>query len=166
MQVHLVSGDAAPVVRDLAGRIGIAEWQAQVLPDEKAAFVARLQDQGRHVVMAGDGLNVTAALAAATVSISPATALHAARVASDIGLMGQDIAPVATALRVSRLAVRRMRQNFAISAGYNMVSVSMSMSMSVSVSLALVGLATPLPAAAAMSLSSVTVGLNALRLRP
>jgi len=156
MQVHLVSGDVAPVVRDLAGRIGIADWQAQVLPDEKAAFVARLQDRGRHVLMVGDGLNDTAALAAATVSISPATALDAARVASDIVLMGQDIAPVATALRVSRLAVRRMRQNFAISAGYNVVSVP----------LALVGLATPLLAAAAMSLSSITVGLNALRLRP
>ena len=105
--------------------------------------------------MVGDGLNDTGALTAANVSVSPASALDAARVASDIVLMGQDIAPVGQALRLSRLAVRRMRQNFAISFGYNIIAVP----------LALVGLATPFLAALAMSLSSITVTLNALRLR-
>jgi len=153
--VHLVSGYVAGAVADLAGRLGIARWQAEVLPEEKARFVNALKARGRQVLMVGDGLNDTAALAAATVSVSPASALDAARVASDIVLMGQDIAPVAEALRVARAAVRRIRENFAISFGYNIVAVP----------LALVGLATPLLAAAAMSLSSITVTLNAMRLK-
>jgi P-type Cu2+ transporter len=155
MSVHLVSGDVPGAVAELAGRLGIADWQAEVLPDEKARFVNGLKDKGRHVLMVGDGLNDTAALAAATVSVSPASALDAARVASDIVLVGQDIAPVAEALRVSRKAVKRIRENFAISFGYNVVAVP----------IALVGLATPLIAAAAMSISSITVTLNAMRLK-
>jgi Cu2+-exporting ATPase len=155
MAVHLVSGDVSGAVADFAGRLGIADWQAEVLPEEKANFVRGLRETGRHVLMIGDGLNDTAALVAASVSISPATALDAARVASDIVLVGQDIAPVAEALRVSRKAVRRIKENFVISFGYNVVAVP----------LALVGLATPLIAAAAMSISSITVTLNAMRLK-
>jgi Cu2+-exporting ATPase len=105
--------------------------------------------------MVGDGLNDTAALAAAHVSVSPASALDAARAASDIVLLGADLAPVAEAARVARTATRRMVENFLISAAYNVIAVP----------LALIGQATPLAAALAMSLSSVTVSLNALRLR-
>ena len=153
--VHLVSGDVPGAVADIAGRLGIADWQAGVLPADKAAFVSGLVASGRRVLMVGDGLNDTAALSAATVSISPASALDAARVASDIVLMGRDIAPVAEALRVAQKAARRIKENFAISFLYNVVAVP----------LALMGLATPLLAAAAMSLSSITVTLNALRLK-
>ena len=153
--VHLLSGDVPGAVADIARRLGIDDWEAEVLPEEKARRVTALQGAGRHVLMVGDGLNDTAALAAATVSISPATALDAARVASDIVLMGQDLGAVAEALRVGRLSVRRIRENFAISFGYNIVAVP----------IALVGLATPLIAAAAMSISSVTVALNAMRLK-
>ncbi len=107
------------------------------------------------MLMIGDGLNDTAALAAAHVSISPASALDAARVASDIVLLGQDMAPIADAVRISQQATRRIKENFAVSGLYNIIAVP----------LALVGLATPLAAALAMSLSSITVSLNALRLR-
>ena len=85
----------------------------------------------------------------------PASALDAARVASDIVLLGQDMAAIGDALRISRQARRRIVENFGISAFYNVVAVP----------LALAGFATPLAAALAMSLSSVTVSLNALRLR-
>ena len=105
--------------------------------------------------MVGDGLNDTAALAAAHVSISPATALEAARTASDIVLLGQDMAPIGDAARIARQSASRIKENFAISAAYNVVAVP----------LALVGAATPLAAALAMSLSSISVTLNALRLR-
>ena len=155
MQVELLSGDAEAPVRDLADRLGIPHWQAGVLPAEKAARVAQLSAEGRKVLMVGDGLNDTAALAAAHVSISPASALDAARVASDIVLLGQDMAPIADAVRISRQATRRMIENFLISGGYNVVAVP----------LALVGLATPLAAALAMSLSSITVSLNAAEMR-
>jgi Cu2+-exporting ATPase len=155
LRVMLLSGDATGPVADLAGRLGIADWTAGALPAEKAATVARLGAEGRRVLMVGDGLNDTAALAAAHVSISPASALDAARVASDIVLLGQDMAPIGDALRISRQASRRIVENFGISAAYNVIAVP----------LALVGMATPLAAAAAMSLSSITVSLNALRLK-
>lgn len=155
LNVVLLSGDAQGAVWNMAARLGIAEWKAGVLPAEKAAEVQAMTQAGRRVLMVGDGLNDTAALAAAHVSISPASALDAARVASDIVLLGQDMAPIGDALRISRQASRRIVENFWISAAYNVVAVP----------LALVGMATPLAAAAAMSLSSITVSLNALRLR-
>jgi Cu2+-exporting ATPase len=155
MRVELLSGDSEAPVKDLAGRLGITDWRAGVLPAEKAARIAELSREGRKVLMVGDGLNDTAALAAAHVSISPATALDAARVASDIVLLGQDMAPIADAVRIGRQSARRMVENFLISGGYNVVAVP----------LALVGAATPLAAALAMSLSSITVSLNAMRLR-
>lgn len=155
LQVELLSGDAPAPVRDLADRLGIPNWKSGVLPEEKAARVAELSAQGRKVLMVGDGLNDTAALAAAHVSISPASALDAARVASDIVLLGQDIAPIADAVRIGRQSAKRMVENFLISGGYNVVAVP----------LALVGMATPLAAALAMSLSSITVSLNAMRLK-
>ncbi|NJM81300.1 MAG: cadmium-translocating P-type ATPase [Tabrizicola sp.] len=154
-RILLLSGDAEAAVAAIAGRLEIAEWQAGVLPAEKAARVQALTAAGGHVLMVGDGLNDTAALASAHVSISPASALDAARVASDIVLLGQDMAPIADALRISSQAKRRMIENFAISAAYNVVAVP----------LALIGAARPLAAALAMSLSSITVSLNAMRLR-
>ncbi len=155
MRIVLVSGDVEGAVADLAGRLGITDWSAGVLPADKAARVAALSAEGCKVLMVGDGLNDTAALAAAHVSISPASALDAARVASDIVLLGQDMAPIADAVRISRQAVRRMVENFVISGGYNVIAVP----------LALAGAATPLAAALAMSLSSITVSLNAMRLK-
>jgi Cu2+-exporting ATPase len=96
-----------------------------------------------------------AALAGAHVSVSPASALDAARVASDIVLLGRDIAPIADAVRIGRQSTRRIRENFWISGLYNVVAVP----------IALVGLCTPLWAAVAMSTSSITVIVNALRLK-
>lgn len=154
-KVLLLSGDGAGSVKDTADRLGISEWRAAVTPTEKAAAISGLKEQGAHVLMVGDGLNDTAALAAAHVAISPASALDAARVASDIVLLGNDLAPVAEALEVSRRARLRIKENFAISAGYNLVAVPF----------AILGYATPLLAALAMSISSITVTLNALRLR-
>lgn len=155
LRVILLSGDSAAAVADLADRLGISEWQAGVLPAEKAARVADLSGEGAKVLMVGDGLNDTAALAAAHVSISPATALDAARTASDIVLLGRDMAPLADALRIARQSAKRIQENFGLSAAYNVIAVP----------IALVGLATPLAAALAMSLSSITVSLNALRLK-
>ena len=155
MRIKLISGDVPGAVADLAGRLGIEDWTAGALPAEKVAVVRGLTAEGRRVLMVGDGLNDTAALAAAHVSISPATALDAARTASDIVLLGQDMAPIGDATRIARQATRRMLENFGISAAYNVVAVP----------LALMGAATPLAAALAMSLSSITVSLNAMRLK-
>lgn len=153
--IKLVSGDSEAAVAAMAQYLGIADWVAGALPAEKAALVRDLSQRGHKVLMVGDGLNDTAALAGADVSISPAQALDAARVASDIVLLGRDMSAIGDAARISRQASRRMIENFAISAGYNVVAVP----------LALMGSATPLAAALAMSLSSITVSLNALRLK-
>ena len=155
LRVHLVSGDVTGAVQALAERLGIADWRAETFPEDKAAHVDALSRAGHKVLMVGDGLNDTAALAAAHVSVSPASALDAARVASDIVLLGRDMGALGGALRVATLSTRRIRENFAISTVYNVVAVP----------IALLGFATPLLAALAMSLSSITVSLNALRLK-
>jgi len=151
----LMSGDSDAAVRDFARRIGIDEAVSEALPEDKARMVADLAAEGRKVLMVGDGLNDTAALAAAHVSISPATALDAARVASDIVLMGKDLSALGDAALTAVSARARIKENFTISTIYNVVAVP----------IALLGFATPLAAALAMSLSSITVSLNALRVR-
>jgi len=153
--VYLMSGDTTPAVEALANRLGITRWLAEALPADKATRIKALSDEGAKVLMVGDGLNDTAALAAAHVSISPATALDAARVASDIVLLGNDLAPIGFACTTARSAIKRIRENFRIATVYNIIAVP----------LAIAGLATPLIAALAMSASSITVSLNALRLR-
>ena len=155
LRVLILSGDGAGAIADIAARLGIAEWRAGVTPQDKAAVVAALGAEGRRVLMVGDGLNDTAALSAAHASISPATALDAARVASDMVLMGAELAPVADAVGVARASVRRIRENFGGSVSYNILAVP----------IAIAGFATPLIAALAMSASSICVTLNALRLR-
>lgn len=154
-QIMLISGDSKGVVVALAKKLGIQNWIAEALPQDKARRIQKLSDQGRHVLMVGDGLNDTAALAAAHVSISPASALDAARVASDIVLLGTDLSPIADACDTAVKATKRIRENFRIATVYNVIAVP----------LAVAGLATPLIAALAMSTSSITVSLNALRLR-
>ncbi len=153
--VILISGDTPTSVQALAAKLGIESWIARALPQDKAAHIQKLTDQGHRVLMVGDGLNDTAALAAAHVSISPASALDAARVASDIVLLGTDLSPIADACRTAEKATKRIRENFRIATIYNVIAVP----------LAVAGLATPLIAALAMSTSSITVSLNALRLR-
>ncbi len=155
MEVILLSGDSETAVRRFAAMLGIGKYHAGVRPEEKAEIVIGLAADGRRVLMVGDGLNDTAALAAAHVSISPATALDAARVASDIVMMGADISPLGETVDTARRARARIRENFAISLLYNLIAVP----------IALAGYATPLAAALAMSASSITVSLNALRLR-
>ena len=154
-RVILISGDTGAAVTRFAQTIGITEVTAEALPQDKAALVADLAAHGAKVLMVGDGLNDTAALAAAHVSISPASALDAARSASDMVLMGKSLAPIADAMRTATSARARIRENFTIATVYNVLAVP----------LAVAGLCSPLIAALAMSSSSITVGLNALRLR-
>ncbi len=154
-RVILMSGDTSAAVEALANRLGIDQWLAEALPQDKAARIEALTKEGAKVLMVGDGLNDTAALTAAHASISPASALDAARVASDIVLLGNSLAPIPEATRTAVKATRRIRENFTIASWYNLIAVP----------LAIAGLCSPLIAALAMSASSITVSLNALRLR-
>ncbi|PKP84136.1 MAG: ATPase, partial [Alphaproteobacteria bacterium HGW-Alphaproteobacteria-2] len=153
-RVLLFSGDSRGAVAQTAARIGIAEWRAALTPEEKLAEVEALSVAGARVLMVGDGLNDTGALAAAHVSAAPGSALDVARVASDIVILGQRLDALADCLATARRARARISENFAISWVYNAVAVP----------IALAGLVTPFAAALAMSASSISVSLNALRL--
>ncbi|MEM9395006.1 MAG: heavy metal translocating P-type ATPase [Pseudomonadota bacterium] len=155
MEVTLLSGDSPAAVARVAESLQIDKWQAECLPENKVAHIETRRANGARVLMVGDGLNDTGALAAAHVSLSPATALDVARVASDMVLLGKDLSPIPDAVETAGKSTRRIRENFTISTIYNVVAVP----------LAIAGLATPLIAALAMSLSSITVTLNSLRLK-
>lgn len=155
LMVVLLSGDNDAAVEHAATGLGISQWHARMRPEDKAQALTELANEGHKVLMVGDGLNDTVALASAHVSVSPASALDAARVASDIVLLGNRLGAIPDARAIARSARRRILENFAIAAGYNAVSVPV----------ALLGFASPLAAALAMSTSSILVSLNALRLR-
>ena len=152
---HLLSGDAEAPAKKVARKLGIAKVMSGVLPEEKLDCVKALGATGHKVLMIGDGLNDTSALACAYVSASPASAIDAARVASDIVVLGKDISVLADALHTARSARKRIKENFALAALYNLIAVP----------IAVLGFATPLMAALAMSTSSVTVTLNAWRVK-
>jgi Cu2+-exporting ATPase len=151
--VEILSGDREPAVRHAADSLGIHEWRAGVTPADKIARIEELKLHGFKVMMVGDGMNDAPALAAAHVSMSPVTATHLSQTTADLVFLGDRLMPVVAAIDFSRKALRLMRQNLWLAAGYNLLAVP----------LAIVGLATPLVAAAAMSGSSLLVILNALR---
>jgi len=153
--VEVLSGDREPAVRTAAQALGIHEWRAEVTPVDK---IARIDDLARHgfkVLMVGDGLNDAPALAAAYASMSPVSAAHISQSVADAVFLGEQLAPVATAIDISRKALRLMQQNLWLAVVYNALAVPV----------AVAGLVTPLIAAAAMSGSSLLVMLNALRAR-
>lgn len=154
LALELLSGDQEPAVAEVAARLGIADWRAGVLPAEKAAHLERLVAEGRRVLMVGDGLNDAPALAAATVSLSPASAVDISQTAADAVFQGGRLSPVLEVLDVAARADRLVRQNLALALAYNALAVP----------LAVAGLVTPLLAAVAMSTSSLLVVGNALRL--
>jgi Cu2+-exporting ATPase len=156
LRVMILSGDAAAPVEEAARALGVAQWRAGVKPADKIAAVEALRAQGRRVLMVGDGLNDAPALAAADASMSPIAAVDLARAQADAVFLGDRLRPVAETARVSRLALKLMRQNLGIAVAYNFIAVP----------LAVAGYVTPLVAAAAMSGSSIIVTLNALRARP
>ncbi|MEK0085060.1 heavy metal translocating P-type ATPase [Benzoatithermus flavus] len=153
-RVVLLSGDREPTVRAIADELGIAEWHAALKPQDKTARLEALAAEGRKVLMVGDGLNDAPALAAAYVSLSPATAVDISQTAADAVFQGQRLAPVLAVIDVAKRAERLVKQNFALSFGYNVFTVPLAMA----------GLVTPLVAAIAMSTSSIVVVLNSLRL--
>jgi len=155
IETMLLTGDTAAAAQRIAARSGISAVQADMRPEDKVAVLDRLRNDGRRVLMVGDGLNDTPALASAFVSMAPASAMDVARVVSDMVLLNPDVAVLPDAILLARRARKRIVENFAMSAVYNVVAVP----------LALLGFCTPLMAAIAMSASSISVLLNALRVR-
>ncbi|MGH6760292.1 MAG: cation-translocating P-type ATPase [Phyllobacterium sp.] len=155
LQLAIISGDRIPAVQKLASALGIDTYCGEVLPADKAALVRELSDKGSKVLMVGDGLNDAPALVAAYVSMAPATAADIGRNAADFVFLRESLSAAPLAIAVSREAGKLIRQNFALSIGYNFLAVP----------IAVMGYVTPLVAALAMSLSSIIVVSNALRLK-
>ena len=152
--LSLLSGDRAGSVAAVADAAGIADWRAECLPADKVTAIAGWVAAGEKVLMVGDGLNDAPALAAATVSLSPASAAEISQNAADAVFQGERLSPILEILAVAARADRLVRQNFAIALGYNALAVPLAMA----------GYVTPLIAAIAMSTSSILVIGNALRL--
>ncbi|GGB02005.1 copper-translocating P-type ATPase [Brucella endophytica] len=154
VEMEIISGDRYDAAADLAARLGVPAFIAGALPGEKVARIEALAQQGRKVLMVGDGLNDAPALAAAYVSMAPATAADIGRNAADFVFLRESLGAVPLAMEVSRQAKKLIRQNFALAIGYNFLAVP----------IAVMGYVTPLVAALAMSLSSIIVVGNAMRL--
>lgn len=154
LSVEILSGDREAAVSALAARLGVEHFGADLLPGQKVAHIGRLRREGHTVLMVGDGLNDAPALAAADISMAPASAADIGRTAAGFVFMNESLSAVAEALRIARNASRLVRQNFALAIGYNIIAVPLAVS----------GHVTPLVAAVAMSLSSVAVVANAMRL--
>ena len=155
LRLVMLSGDREEAARAVAQLVGIDEVVAGVLPADKAASIARLQESGAKVAMVGDGLNDAPALEKADVGIAMATGADLAIEAGDVALLRGDLNGVADAIELSRRTMRVMRQNLFWAFLYNVVGIPV----------AALGLLNPVVAAAAMAMSSVSVVLNSLRLR-
>jgi P-type Cu2+ transporter len=152
--VTILSGDSRSAVDMIAGRLGIGDAAAGLLPQQKLDLLAELAAAGRKVLMVGDGLNDAPALAACHASMAPASAVDVGRNTADFVFLHGNLTAVPLALRVCRRSAGLVRQNFALAAGYNIVALP----------IAAAGHVTPLVAALAMSSSSILVVANALRL--
>jgi Cu+-exporting ATPase len=162
VRVVMLTGDNHTTAQAVARRLGIAEVEAEVLPDQKSAVVEKLQAEGRSVAMAGDGINDAPALAAAEVGIAMGTGTDVAIESAGITLVKGDLTGIVRARRLSQATMRNIRQNLFFAFIYNAAGVPIAAGVLYPVFGILLS---PIIAAAAMALSSVSVVGNSLRLR-
>jgi Cu+-exporting ATPase len=158
----MVTGDSRTTAEAVAGKLGLDEVVAEVRPEQKVEIVRGLQNEGRIVAMAGDGINDAPALAQANVGIAMGTGTDVAMESADVTLVKGDLTGIVRARRLSDATIRNIKQNLFFAFVYNALGVPLA----AGVLYPFFGiLLSPIIAAAAMSFSSVSVVGNALRLR-
>ncbi|HLF21038.1 MAG TPA: HAD-IC family P-type ATPase, partial [Aestuariivirga sp.] len=162
VRIVMLTGDNRTTAEAIGRKLGIADIEAEVLPDQKADIVTRLKREGRIVAMAGDGVNDAPALAAADVGIAMGTGTDVAIESAGITLLRGDLTGIVRARRLSRATMGNIRQNLFFAFIYNAGGIPIAAGVLYP---ALGILLSPIIAAAAMALSSVSVVGNALRLR-
>ena len=162
VRVLILTGDSTATAQAIARQLGIEEFEAGVLPEKKAEVVRRLQNEGRTVAMAGDGINDAPALAQANVGIAMGTGTDVAMESGGVILVKGDLTGILRARKLSQATMRNIRQNLFFAFLYNSLGVPVA----AGVLYPFFGLLlSPVLAAAAMSLSSVSVITNSLRLK-
>ncbi|MCM2676042.1 heavy metal translocating P-type ATPase [Alkalicoccobacillus plakortidis] len=155
LDVYMVTGDNKQTANAIAKEAGIKQTIAEVLPEEKAEEVKKLQQQGKRVAMVGDGINDAPALVTADIGMAVGTGTDIAIEAADVTLVRGDLNRIADTIRISRLTMRNIKQNLFWALAYNCIGIP----------IAAAGFLAPWVAGAAMAFSSVSVVLNALRLQ-
>src|SRR5688500_15776417 len=162
VRIVMLTGDGKRTAEAVARQLGIDEAIGEVLPQEKAEHVKRLQAKGRKVAMAGDGINDAPALAQADVGSAMGTGTDVAMESAGVTLVKGDLRGIARAIRLSHATMRNIRQNLIFAFGYNALGIPVAAGVLYP---AFGLLLSPIFAGAAMALSSVSVVMNALRLR-
>ena len=162
IEVWMLTGDQPEAAREVASQAGIAHFKAGVLPHEKAAFIRELQAKGKTVAMVGDGINDSAALAQADLSIAMGQGTDIAMDASMVTILSSDLMKIPETIRLSQLTVRTIRQNLFWAFIYNLIGVPIAAGVLYPINGFLLN---PMIGGAAMAFSSVSVVTNSLRLR-